>query len=139
MDTTVAAKVFRLWLACQFALVGFGLLLMVGIASIANIRSSQLPLGLSSTRMLYVLFSVVLAFAAIHVIAFFSILRRSARAHLVAAGTCLLALLVSATGPTIIGRASQVDVAYSTLLGIELILLFVPAVRAEFGPRVKIA
>ena len=139
MNSTLVARIFRAWLACHFALVGFGLLLMVGVASASSFGSSRVPLGFSSMSTFYVLLMVVFVFAAIHVIALVSILKRNTRANLIAAGTCLLGLLLHASYTIVVRRMSQVDVAYSTLLGIELILLFVPTVRAEFGPRVKTA
>jgi hypothetical protein len=139
VDTTIGGRIFRGWLAFQFALIGFGLVLMVGIAFVSSLGSSRVPLGLSSMSVFYVLLSACFVFAAIHVIAFLGILRRARRAQLVAASTCFLALVVPATYAIVARRMRQVDVAYSTILGIELILLFMPAVRDEFGPRINTA
>jgi hypothetical protein len=136
---TVVGKFLRGWLACQFALVGFGLWLMVGVAFVSSLGSSRVPLGLSSIGMYYGLLSGCFAFGAIHVIALVGILKRNTWAQLLAVGTCFLGIVVPASFAITARNISQVEVAYSTLLCIELILLFVPVVRAEFGPRVNAA
>jgi len=139
MNLKFAAKFFRVCLLFQFAVIGVGGLVMLAVIFVSNLRTTRIPLGLHSREQFFGLLCAFFVFALLHLVALIALVRRFSWASSIVAVACAIGLSLHITYAALFTRPSSTDLAYSALLAIELVLLFLPSIRSELGTRMSAA
>lgn len=133
MDLRLAAKLFRWWLLFQFAAMGFGVVALEIAAYAGWGAKITIPGGAAS------LLLMIFAFSFVNVVAFVAIAKRASWA----AGIAMLACLLTFSRYVLYGiytkRFGGMHLFYTALLGIEMILMLLPTIKAELKTKVRVA
>lgn len=133
MDLRLAAKLFRWWLLFQFAVMGFGVIALEVAAYAGLVPKITIPGGAGS------LLLMIFAFPFVNAVAFVAIAKRASWT----AGIAMLACLLTFSRYVLYGiytrRFGGTHLFYTSLLGIEMILMLLPTIKTELRTKVRAA